>query len=133
MCAARTLHIGTIAALLHPRAQSAACHCRTERSTATGVLNAYDNTLCQAFDRPDSEEERDVQQQQQQRWAAEQERRKMRSAKHRESGFVLHQHVNDQQIPRYDAIRDEANKFVENMQFRQVQAQPLWHSFPADR
>jgi len=83
------------------------------------VLNAYDDTLCHAFDGPERNLQ-EKQQQQQQRWAAEQERKKNQSAKHRESSFVLHQHVNDQQIPHYDAIRDEANKFVESVQFREV-------------
>lgn len=101
---------------------------RTERSTATSVLNAYDDTLCHAFDQPDRDEaERS---EQQRRWAQAKERKKMRSAKHREGGFVLQQHVNDQQIPVYDAIRDEANKFVESEQFRKAAPKPTPATHP---
>ena len=40
--------------------------------------------------------------------------------KEREKGFELYQHINEQQIPKYDAIMDEANKFVENTTFQQA-------------
>merc|ERR1711988_1850114 len=42
---------------------------------------------------------------------------KAQRAKHLESGFVLRQHVNDQQIPEYDAILDQHAKFVETPRF----------------
>merc|ERR1719197_349379 len=109
-----------IRSFLRPGQQAPPQHGTSEEEEDTArVLELYDQTIGEAIDATQSKIPSN-QRSQTERSARQSGRKTMtkrRQTTHREKGFVLRQHINDQQIPNYDAIMDQHAKFVENAQF----------------
>jgi len=103
-----------IRGFLNPSNKSRPTTANTE-CTSNSVLRAYDITLGETLDATRSTMPAYKGSQTERSWRTKASR--VQRAKHQETGFCLRQHVNDQQIPEYDAILDQHAKFVENPSF----------------
>lgn len=84
---------------------------REQGTSVEAIGAAYDNTIGDAMEATKSIKGRRTHR------SAGTGRKKQGSMHSRQRSFVLRQHINDQQIPEYDAIMDQHAKFVETPGF----------------
>lgn len=85
---------------------------REHGSSVDAIGAAYDNTIGDAMEATKS-----IKGSRTQRSAGTGRKKQAGSIHSRQRSFVLRQHINDQQIPEYDAIMDQHAKFVETPGF----------------